>query len=145
MNGIQITLCIGLCLVICWVLGTMAADWWWALKNRGRTILKLGTASWYHSAAITEPGEPFTALSTHWPEGEIVRVYNSAGTYVDVRVVAPAKPFKNTERVLIYLDRAAFVKIAPLGVTYLHVQTERVATAQERACYRQAEKAGALE
>lgn len=65
MNTVQIFLCVGLGIVITWVIGSMAADAWWAFNHRTRTIIKYGTAHWHQPVAAYQPGELPTAYTAH--------------------------------------------------------------------------------
>lgn len=58
--------------------------------------------------------------------GATLRVYNGSGAYVDVRVGLHWEPLRNATPVYIDLERAAFARLAPLGVGSLRVQIEQL-------------------
>lgn len=141
MSTEQIVATCGLLIVILWVMGSMLLD----AFGRGGDILSVGPASWYHGGGVEGLNVPMACITRGWPAGTRLRVYNSAGVHVDVRVIAPPKPFRPSRDVLVHLSRDAFELLAPLGITYIHVQVERIERANERAEFRRAEKEGVCE
>jgi hypothetical protein len=141
MSTEQTVVTCGLLFVILLVMGSMLLD---AFSTR-RNILSVGAASWYHGGGVEGLNEPMACISRGWAAGTRLRVYNSAGVFVDVRVIAPPEPFKPSRDVLLHLSRDAFVLLAPLGINFIHVQVERIERARERAEYRRAVKEGVLE
>jgi hypothetical protein len=142
MNTVHITLAVVFLIIIVWVGGSMLADAWHGFKNNPRTIVTLGTAGWFHGAASLVYGQDDACITKAWPAGTQLRVYNSAGVFVDVVVVPEPPPFVASERVLLHLARPAFQKLAPIAINYLHVEVELLATAIERESYRAADKEG---
>jgi hypothetical protein len=117
---------------IVWVLGSLAATAWGDFRPSARCIIKLGTAGWFHGASSLVYGQSDACITKAWPVGTQLRVYNAAGVFVDVVVVPEPLPFLASERVLLHLARPAFLKLAPLAVTHLHVQVEILEAALER-------------
>lgn len=133
MSTVQIWLCVLLLVVIGWVLLSMAGDILGGFRKDTRTIVTLGTAGWFHGAASLVYGQADACITQAWPAGTRLRVYNSAGVFVDVVVVPEPAPFKASSRVLLHLARPAFQQLAPLGVDHLHVQVEQLASAADAA------------
>lgn len=136
-----IVCCVALLGVILWIGATMVGD---ALGSM-RSVVRLGTAGWFHSGGRAGLDVPMSCLTRAWAPGTELRVYNSAGAYVDVQVIPSPEPFLPSREVLVHLSRDAYEQLSPLGINYLHVEVEPKNRAQERAAWLRAAKDGVAE